>query len=352
MFIDLLAGVTAREGECQPTPDGKTLASSGQDMAVILWDVAEIEPRNTLPGAGREVNSVAVAPDGRLALTGSDDHTARLWNIATGLEQGRIECKHPIKAVAFDQVGSRFVTASGDRLIRIWNAETRQEIRTLKGHTRTPRAAAFSPDGQTLVSGGGDFGAGKETIPGEIILWDLTGYRNAITLDGHADIVRSLAFSPDGMLLASGSDDCTVMVWDAVTGKYRTTLGWFTHSVRCVAFAPDGKTLAIACGGVWNAHEPGEVKLWDLSTGRVRAVLRGHRAGVLAVTYAPDGRSLATGSIDGTVKLWDPVTGEERAVLEGHRGLIRSLAFSPNGKTLVTVDSHGITRLWFAAREP
>ena len=84
-------------------PDGKTLASSGQDMAVILWDVAEIEPRNTLPGAGREVNSVAVAPDGRLALTGSDDHTARLWNIATGLEQTRIEGKHPIKAVAFDR---------------------------------------------------------------------------------------------------------------------------------------------------------------------------------------------------------------------------------------------------------
>jgi WD40 repeat protein/serine/threonine protein kinase len=331
-------------------PDGRTLASAGQDMAVFLWNLTEIEPRNTLPGSPREVNSVAIAPDGRLALTASDDHSARFWDIATGREQARVESTQPIKAVAFDPDGSRFVTTGGDLQIRIWDAATRREMTALSGHARTPRAVAFAPDGQTLASGGGDFGAGKEIIPGEVRLWDLSGGHAPIELQGHLDIVRSVAFSPDGKMLASGSDDRTVKLWDARTGKQLTRLGEFSHSVRGVAFSPDGKTLAIACGGVWNAHEPGEVTLWDLGEGRERAVMRGHRAGVLTVAYSPDGRSLATGSIDGTVKLWDPVTGEERAGLEGHRGLVRSLAFSPNGKTLATVDSYGVTRLWFAPR--
>lgn len=333
--------------------DGRTLASTGQDLAVFLWNLDGIEPRNILPTPGKELNAVAVAPDGKSLLTASDDQTARLWDIATGLEQARPdENNGPVKAVAFNAEGTRFAIAAGDKRIRLYDAGTRAEVRKLEGHVRQPRALAFSPDGKTLASGGGDFGAAREIIPGEARLWDLAGQRPPIDLIGHTDIIRTVAFSLDGKLLVTGSDDCTAKIWDAGTGKLRQTLGEFAHSVRSAAFSPDGKTLAIACGGVWNAHEPGDVTLWDLEEGKTRLVLRGHRAGVLAVAYAPNGRVLATGSIDGTIKFWDAVTGEERAVLEGHRGLVRALAFTPNGRVLASVDSQGMTRLWFAAGEP
>lgn len=321
-----------------------TLASGGEDMTVILWDVADVPPQVLAghggdPKKGKEVNCVAFAPDGTLASV-SDDQTVRLWDRATGREERRLtNHKAPVKAVAFR--GPLMATGAGDKTIKLWD----KGPATLTGHTQTLRALAFSPDGRTLASGAGDFA--KENPPGEAKLWDVATRSARASLPGHTDLVRTVAFSPDGATLATGGDDKTVRLWDPAVGQHRQTIDGLPFAARHVAFSPDGSTLAIACGGVWDAHEPGAVLLWDLAQGKTRAVLRGHRAAVMVAVYAPDGRTLATGSTDGAVKLWDPITGQERCSLDGHKGLIRTAAFSPDGQMLATGDSEGVIRLWW-----
>ncbi|MBY0528557.1 MAG: protein kinase [Gemmataceae bacterium] len=343
-----LRGHTAAVYGVAFSPTDATLASVGDDMTVILWDVSD-RSAATLAGHGREVNAVAFSPDGRTLISGSDDRTVRLWDVATGQEKTALRRETGnVKTVLFAPDGTFYAFGGGDRTIRLWDAGSGSEKAVLKGHRTTVRSLAFSPDGKTLASGAGD--PHTKPPPGEVKLWDLATQRERANLTGHPQVVRSVAYSPDGRLLATGSDGKMVKLWDGATGQEVATLREVPETVRSVAFSPDGKTLAIAGGGMSDPAEPGEVLLWDLEAGRPRAILHGHRASVLAVVFAPDGKTLATGSNDGGVKLWDPETAQERAGLEGHKGLVRGAAFSPDGKTLATGDNDSLIKLWYAAR--
>jgi WD40 repeat protein len=162
----------------------------------------------------------------------------------------------------------------------------------------------------------------------------------------HARAVPALVFSPDGTILASGSEDRTVKLWDLGAGKEIGTLE-HTAGVDAVAFAPDGKTLA--SGG-----KDETVTLWDVDRtgktagrfGKEVATLRGHTRPVSALAFTPDGKVLASASWDHTVKLWDPATGRERATLEGHADAVRCLAVTADGKTLVSGGDDGTVRVW------
>jgi predicted NACHT family NTPase len=157
----------------------------------------------------------------------------------------------------------------------------------------------------------------------------------------HAGLVRSVAFSPDGTTLASGSDDKKVRLWDAATGKEIRTLT-HTDSVRSVVFSPDGTTLA-------SGSEDKKVRLWDAATGNEIRALTGHTKQVYSVAFSPDGATLASGSCDRTVRLWDAATGNEIRTLTGHTDLVRSVAFSPDGTTLASGSDDKKVRLWDAA---
>ncbi|MFJ3310891.1 trypsin-like peptidase domain-containing protein [Streptomyces sp. NPDC086549] len=200
----------------------------------------------------------------------------------------------------------------------------------LTGHTGPVRSVAFSPDGHTLASGSYD---------GTVGLWDPATGRARATLTGDTGIAWSVAFSPDGHTLASGGDDGTVRLWDPATGRARATLTGHTGTAWSVAFSPDGHTLA-------TGSDDGTVRLWDPATGRARATLKGHTDVVRSVAFSPDGHTLASGSYDGTVRLWDPAAGRARATLKGPTGYVWSVAFSPDGHTLASGSDDHTVRLW------
>jgi WD40 repeat protein/serine/threonine protein kinase len=168
------------------------------------------------------------------------------------------------------------------------------------------------------------------------------------TLVGHAGQVRSVAFSPDGKRIVTGSWDQTAKVWDAETGQELLTLQGHTAWVWSVAFSPDGKRI-ITGAGEWDRSGdlPGEAMVWDAETGQVLLALKGHTAAVFGAVFSPDGRRIVTGSRDGTVRVWEAETGQEVLALKTHTPPLHSVVFSPDGQRILTGGGDG-AKLWDA----
>jgi WD40 repeat protein len=162
----------------------------------------------------------------------------------------------------------------------------------------------------------------------------------------HAESITSVAWSPDGSMLASGSRDESIRLWNVPTGEMRMCLeprvGYELSDVDSVAFSPNG--LNIAAGSHDNL-----VRVWRISDGKNIAVYTGHSDWVSSVAWRPDGKVLASGSQDGTCRLWDIASGRCAAVLEGHAECVNSIAWSPDGKKLASASSDTTVRVWDAA---
>ncbi|WP_293125327.1 SMI1/KNR4 family protein [Microcoleus sp. bin38.metabat.b11b12b14.051] len=194
-------------------------------------------------------------------------------------------------------------------------------IKTFRGHSDSVYAIAFTPDGQTLASGGAD-----RTIK----IWDLNTGQEICTLTEHTDAVVSLIASPDGKTLLSGSADNTIKIWNLSTSQVIHTLTGHTCSVLCLAISPDGTRLA-------SGAADSTIIVWDLNTYEVIHTLIGHNHTVLSVAISPDGKTLASASADTSIKLWDLESGTEIRTLEANCGLVFAVRFHPSGQMLASV---------------
>jgi RNA polymerase sigma factor (sigma-70 family) len=348
------------------SPDGKTLVvGRGGDTAqrqLTLWDLAAGKPVRELGAATRPTAALALSPDGKLLATGdsapvgefrpgvdSGASAVRLWDAVAGRKLHEMEGHTGgVTAVAFSPDGRALVSASHDATLRFWDLPTGKPVRTVPvADETTPRgppddnvrgvhyggvlAVAYSPDGRLLASGSED---------GTVRLWDAAAGRELHALRGHGREVASVAFSPDGKVLASGSLDNTIRLWDPANGKPLQTWEGQDGPVTNLAVSPDGR-LAAAAGS------DRTIRLWSLTTGRRLHVLRGHTGSrYYQVAFTPDGSAVVSGSADRTARVWDAATGREVGRLADRPGYVVYVAPLAGRNTLLTAGPGRALRVW------
>jgi WD40 repeat protein len=189
---------------------------------------------------------------------------------------------------------------------------------------------AFSPDGKLLATG---------DVNGEIHLWEIALGQPILSCKGHAGWVHAIAFSPDGKMLCSGSSDQTVKLWEVSDGSCLSTLIGHNQRVRAIAFSPDGKLIASGSGDR-------TIRLWDTNSGECLKVLLGHENYIWSIAFSPDGCMIASGSEDKSIKLWDVKTGECWQTLLEHNRWVRTIAFSPDGQLLASGSGDRTLKIW------
>lgn len=401
---NLVIGQQSNTHQCRAIvfhPDGKRIALAGFDGTLRLLDAASGREMMTIFAHPAPVADAVFSHDGNKLASGSYDHTIRIWDAAPVPEGGPITAhcvtlktghKEAVSGVAFSPSGRWLASSSWDGTVKVWQCDVAHEpvLRyTLRGHSSRVNGVAFSSDDRTLASGSWD-----KTVK----VWDLQtpvgDSLTAVQTIPTKERVTSIAFSPDGRLLAVGQaiglaiyDPATgkeqafkltptpvpALAFDPVSGRLASSSAsdpairfWDTASksdqplfeIRhyanpnsSVAFSPDGKLIACQGRGP-SAGEP-TLTVWDVDTREIQLTLTGHTRYVWKVAFSPDGQYLASGSWDSTIKIWDlKNTSVEPVTLRGHAGIIHGLAFNQDGSRLASGSGYagnGEVKIWDAA---
>ncbi len=384
------------------SPDGKRLASvevsPGTAARIHLWNGTTGERLHSFAGGA---SCLAFSRDGKILFAGGS--VIRRWEVATGKEIDPPSGHHwPVEAVVRSPDGRRLASLSPDG-VRLWETNTGVERHCFAPASTGLTDCACAPDGKTLA---------VVSRLGSLSLWDtVTGKevrRIEAPVEGKpaypgqkGERLSTVAFSPDGRSLATGSWEGTVCLWNARTGQRMRCLKCESPFVEAVAFSADGRfvfaatrtpegtdvrawdvsrgeelpqltaamnarmlridadrlnysnraRLALSADGRMLAlNREKTISVWETATGQERLRLQGHTQPTLAVAFSPDGRLLASAARDGTLRLWDLATGTERKQLAGHRGNVNALVFSPDGKWLYSGGEDTSVLVWDVAR--
>jgi eukaryotic-like serine/threonine-protein kinase len=323
--------------------NGSRIATAGKDRTARVWDAKTGRQVCLCKGHTDEVNWVDFSPDGNLVATAGDDRLVKLWEAESGKELATLR-QHAAPVIAVGFCPTRAMLASADKkgMLILWDIGSKRSIRSVQAHPLDIQALAWSPDGQwILTAGGGD----------RIKIWDANNLRvRREFVDGAASAV----FNEDASLIASGSMGRSgVMIDDVQTGRRRMVLMGHTDRVQSVRFAPDGL-------GVASCSNDGSVRAWDLMTRHgwhLKRTVPGHP--YWCVAFSPDGTRLAACGDNKLAQVGDTSVGIYWTYLEleGNKHSPKDLTFGPSSDSLATVwadnsTSTGLLKLWNLTHQP
>ncbi len=314
------------------TPDGRHVLSAGKRDGMVRLSTLEGEPRAAVKAHPGTMTAAFVLPDGRRLATAGQDGTVALWDDQARRLQ---ELKGPsqrLDVLSISADGAWVAAGSSQGEVWLWSTASGQG-RALGRHSKGIRGLAFSPGGQHLASG---------DASGEVWRWEVASGQGQ-RLHQHKGEAAALAFSSDGQLLASGSADHTLWVYEMASGK-SDKMDMSGLGILLLSFAPgtqEAFTINVADQAITRT------RAWPLTSLEDSSSLESPSDpdGVLHLAFSPDGQRAVSGSFDGTARVWDLRSGESR-VLEGHRGPVVWVAFSPDGKRVLTASQDGTVRLW------
>ncbi|TWP50560.1 hypothetical protein FKR81_20560 [Lentzea tibetensis] len=308
------------------SPDGRQLATAGQDGRIVLWDVADRARRQVLTGHDAAVRSLAYGPDGRWLVSGSLNGTVIVWDLQQHAEIRRLHgMSGLVDSVAVSPDGTLVAAVGQDHRIMLWRVADGAGLGELAGHGGEFSEVAFCSNSQ-VVSAGDD---------GTAVVWDLGNRVRSHTLRASAQAVYTVACSHDGRTAAVAGEDRAVTIWDTGTGERRRVMRDHSNSVRALAFSPDDATLV-------SAGYDGTAMVWDVRRGQRLITLTGHTSALYAVAFSPDGRTIASGSRDRTVLLWD----REHMPMAGHVDEVNAVAVAPDGRAVASASKDDTVVVW------
>lgn len=327
---DAVAAASARRRDVQP--------------AAIAQEDAGQHPVRSFEGHTKTVHAVAFSPDGRRILSGSQDHTLKLWDLETASQlrnfRGHVR---GVIWIGTSPDGRSVFSGSLDSTVKIWDAATGTELRSLAGHSSGVTASAVSADGRFILSGGKD---------GALKFWDVEtqGRRWSLGAFSATDVdkrlkgessrgVAMVAISPDGHLILSSGFDDGFKLRGAETGEELASFTGHSKWVTSATFSNDGRQV------LSGSHDH-TLRLWDTRTAKELRRFRGHTDAVYSVALSPDGQYALSGSADRSVRLWDIRTGKELRSFAGHSGEVYSVAFSPDGRYALSGGADNSIKLW------
>jgi WD40 repeat protein len=328
----VLVGHSGIVGSAVFSPDGAIILTGSLDHSARLWDSATGAPVGAAMVHGDAVESATFAPDGNRILTASADKTARLWDSATGLPVGKVmEHGDGVNFASFSNDGKHIVTASTDRTARLWDASGVVSGQVLR-HDWPVLSVTFSKDDDLILTVSDDTAAR---------LWKTSTGSAVGAAMSHEGTIKSAKFSPDGARVVTASVDNTARLWSGLDGSSIGEPKQHDDIVFFAAFSPNGKEVV-------TTSEDTTARFWDGVSGTPIATSRGHSAAVLYAVFSPDGRRVATVSWDKTARLWDASNGEPIGRVMNHADVIYRAAFSPDGTRLVTASADNTARVWDA----